>query len=159
MSSIVDNEETTKMTRSQHDEQCVEDAVRFTLDLTGYQQRIDVPRRDLETLHLPLLKEIEELHRRRGGRFVVFLSGPPGCGKTTLAKVWEALSKKGCIATRVQSLPMDGFHYPNAVLGSRTTVVDGEDVPLSRVKGAPESFDVDEIELYLRKLREGKNVK
>ena len=147
------------MTRSQPDEQRAEDAVRFTLDLAGYQSRIDVPRRELETLHLPLLKEVEELHRRRGGRFVVFLSGPPGCGKTTLAKVWEALSKKGCIATRVQSLPMDGFHYPNAVLSSRTTKVDGETVPLSRVKGAPESFDVDEIESSLKRLHEGKRVR
>ena len=147
------------MTRSQHDDRCAEDAIRFTLDLAGYQQRIDVPRRELETLHLPLLKEIEELHRKNGGRFVVFLSGPPGCGKTTVAKVWEALSKKGCVATRVQSLPMDGFHYLNAVLSSRTTVVDGEAVPLSRVKGAPESFDIDEIEASLKKLHEEKRVR
>ena len=90
---------------------------------------------------------------------MVFLSGPPGCGKTTLAKVWETISKKGCIATKVQSLPMDGFHFPNMVLGSRTTRVDGEIVLLSRVKGAPESFDINEIEANLRKLHEGKQVR
>jgi len=37
--------------------------------------------------------------------------------------------------------------------------VDGETVPLSRVKGAPESFDVDEIESSLKRLREGKRVR
>jgi len=143
------------MVRSRPNKQCAKDSVHFTLDLAGYKLRIAVTKHELDTLHLPLLKEVEELHRRHGGRFVVFLSGPPGCGKTTLAKLWERLSKKGFFATKIQSLPMDGFHFSNAVLISRMTNIDGEAVPLYRVKGAPESFDIDEIEANLKKLHEG----
>jgi pantothenate kinase len=41
--------------------------------------------------------------------------------------------------------PMDGFHLPNAVLDARG---------LRAVKGAPETFDVDQFVLHLRRVRE-----
>ena len=78
-------------------------------------------------------------------RFLLGIAGPPGAGKTALA---EALAE--LIAGRrgegfAVVAPMDGFHLPNRVLEARG---------LRAVKGAPETFDVEEFVLLLRRVRE-----
>lgn len=71
-------------------------------------------------------------------RFLVGLAGAPGAGKSTLA---AALAGR-LPAARV--VPMDGFHYDNAVLEARGL--------LAR-KGAPETFDVAGFLHLLKRLR------
>jgi len=146
------------MNGSLHFNRGLGEGVCFSLNLAGQEWKIIVPRCELEKLHIPLLKEIESRFRTHGGRFIVFLAGPPGCGKTTIALLWETLSKRGWIDTPLQALPMDGFHYSNVVLNSRTINIDGETFPLYRIKGAPESYDLDAIEEHLKALREGENI-
>lgn len=64
-------------------------------------------------------------------RLVVALAGPPGAGKSHAAAELEAaLTARG---RRAAILPMDGFHYDDAVLLARG---------LLPRKGAPETFDV-----------------
>ncbi len=64
---------------------------------------------------------------RGRGRCVFGLAGPPGSGKSTVAtRLADAL---GAVV-----VPMDGFHLDNAEL---------DRLGLSRVKGAPETFDAD----------------
>ncbi len=59
-------------------------------------------------------------------RFIVALAGPPGAGKSTLsAGLAESLG--------AHIVPMDGFHYDDAVLNARG---------LRSRKGAPETYDV-----------------
>jgi pantothenate kinase len=73
----------------------------------------------------------EEIRRRAEnvqGRFIAALAGPPGAGKSTLAEaVVEALGPDARV------VPMDGFHYDDAILNAR-----GQ----RNRKGAPETFDV-----------------
>ncbi|MBI1171646.1 nucleoside/nucleotide kinase family protein [bacterium] len=73
----------------------------------------------------------EEIRRRADGmqgRFIAALAGPPGAGKSTLAEaVVEALGPEARV------VPMDGFHYDDAILNAR-----GQ----RNRKGAPETFDV-----------------
>jgi pantothenate kinase len=77
----------------------------------------------------------------KAGRYIVFIAGPPGSGKTTLGVLWETLAHEYDLPVAVQTLPMDGFHFPNAELNVRTVLRDGKSISLRKIKGAPESFD------------------
>lgn len=78
------------------------------------------------------------------GRFVIALAGPPGAGKSTLA---EAL--RVALGTGARVVPMDGFHYDNAVLDARG---------LRPRKGAPEAFDAPGFVHLMHRLRQGGDV-
>jgi len=66
------------------------------------------------------------------GRHLVALAGPPASGKSTLAKALaEQLNQTH--PNRAAIIPMDGFHYDDAVLEAR-----GDRAR----KGAPHTFDV-----------------
>lgn len=80
---------------------------------------------------------------RRAGkadRIVVAIAGPPGAGKSTLAAELAALLPEGSAAV----VPMDGFHYDDAVL---------EKIGWRQRKGAPETFDLDGYESLLARLK------
>ncbi len=83
------------------------------------------------------------VERARGReRFLVALAGAPGAGKSTLAaRLVGRLTRDDENAAIV--VPMDGFHFDNAVLEERGL--------LSR-KGAPETFDVQGFIVLLERL-------
>ncbi len=74
-------------------------------------------------------------------RFVVAVAGPPGAGKSTLAKEIAQSIGEGA-----RVVPMDGFHYDNAVL---------DRLGLRARKGAPETFDALGFVHLLQRLRAG----
>ena len=74
-------------------------------------------------------------------RFIVGIAGPPGAGKSTLA---EAIAK--AIGAGARVVPMDGFHYDNAVL---------DRLGLRARKGAPETFDALGFVHLMQRLRAG----
>lgn len=82
------------------------------------------------------------LFRKAAGRkrLMVAVAGPPGAGKSTLAEALLPLLPEGSAAI----VPMDGFHYDNAVIEARGL--------LAR-KGAPETFDFDGLRHMLERLR------
>jgi pantothenate kinase len=73
------------------------------------------------------------------GRYLVALAGPPGAGKSTLATDLVTALGKGA-----KAVPMDGFHYDDAVLIARGA---------RDRKGAPDTFDVQGFLHLLRRLR------
>ncbi len=88
---------------------------------------------------------LAEWVRLRAGeheRFVVGITGPPGCGKSTIAARLSA-------ELDAPIAPMDGYHLPNAVLDERE---------LRSVKGAPDTFDVEAFTLMLGALRQPHDV-
>ena len=68
-----------------------------------------------------------------GRRFIVALAGPPGAGKSTLAA--ELVTRIGKTAKVV---PMDGFHFDDAILIAETFDVAGFAHLLSRLKSEDE---------------------
>lgn len=79
------------------------------------------------------------------GRFIVAIAGAPAAGKSTLAEALcaeiNALSASGlCVV-----VPMDGFHYDNAILDAR-----GD----RACKGAPHTFDVAGFKVLLSRLKQ-----
>jgi pantothenate kinase len=73
------------------------------------------------------------------GRFIAALAGPPAAGKSTLAAELAALIGKGA-----KVVPMDGFHYDDAVLLARGA---------RGRKGAPDTFDASGFFHLLRRLK------
>lgn len=87
---------------------------------------------------------------RRHRRTFVFLAAPPGTGKSTLAAlVRERVQHLDC-----DTVGIDGFHYPQAYLDSHHLDLPTGRTPLSSVKGAPETFDVDALRRRLEAARD-----
>lgn len=80
--------------------------------------------------------------KSKQGRLLVAVAGPPGAGKSTFTEALLPLLPEGSAAV----VPMDGFHFDNAVLDRRG---------LRARKGAPETFDFDGFESLLQRLRAG----
>ena len=76
------------------------------------------------------------------GRLVIAIVGAPGCGKSTATDALEVLLAQNK-EIKVQVVPMDGFHYDNAML---------EQLGMTQKKGAPETFDVGGLDAALKRL-------
>ena len=122
--------------------------------INGLPQKIRYNADTVEGLFLPLLRRLTEMQRAEARRILVFLAAPPATGKSTLAQFLEQLSRTEEGLTPVQALGMDGFHYPNRYLAAHTILRDGEEIPLTSIKGAPETFDVPALAAKLGAARE-----
>ncbi|KAF5525588.1 putative uridine kinase [Colletotrichum aenigma] len=89
----------------------------------------------------------EQRRSRPSCRVLIALAGVPGSGKSTIAAtLLEDLKRHG--VDDVAILPMDGFHYPRAVLSS----FDDPDLALKR-RGAPFTFDARGFLKLIRRLK------
>lgn len=84
-------------------------------------------------------RTIAELARR----IILGITGPPGAGKSTIAIAIGAV-----LGLEASVIPMDGFHFSNAVLAS---------LDRGSRKGAPDTFDVDGYAALLGRVRCGEN--
>lgn len=128
--------------------------MRRELDINGVKVNAEFTQKDVDAVFLPLLREWTERQRERAARLIVFLAAPPGAGKSTLAAELERLSQERAGLARVQALGMDGFHYRADYIATHTVERGGERIPMERVKGAPESFDVSKLLRVQEALRE-----
>lgn len=94
---------------------------------------------DIETLSRQLIQAAEGK-----SRYLVALAGPPGAGKSyRSALLCDAINQQ--LPGQAAIVPMDGYHFDNAVLGSDQV----------SVKGAPHTFDVDGLRHDLTRIRCG----
>lgn len=132
---------------------------RFVLDLAGQEWTIEVQEDAIASVHAPLINRMSACAEARGGRCIVFVAGPPGSGKTTLCALWERLAEEIPGTCPVQTLPVDGFHFPNVILDSTRIAKDGRDVTLRSIKGCPETYDRAALSARLAALRAGASVR
>lgn len=130
----------------------------LTLVLAGQEWQVELTEEALAGVHRPILSLLKQKARAKGGRFIVFIAGPPAAGKTTLAAIWELLAREDPEMPPVQALPMDGFHFPNAYLARTRIRTERGEVDLRRVKGSPETYDVSAFADRLRAVRQGGKV-
>ncbi len=117
----------------------------ITLPVNGFDVTAHYSDEEVETVHKPLLTYLAQLHQHTSRfRTIIFLSAPPGTGKSTLGAFWMWLAARMPELPPIQMLPMDGFHHYNGWL---------EQHHLRAKKGAPETFDVDKLALNLQRIR------
>ena len=122
---------------------------KFIFQVNGLAIEAEFDSRDRERVFLPLLRHLTELQREKNRRIVAFLAAPPAAGKSTLCLYLEQLSRTEPDLTPVQSVGIDGFHYPQAYLDSHTIERNGATIPLAKIKGAPETYDVEKLRTLL----------
>ncbi|MFP5252799.1 MAG: nucleoside/nucleotide kinase family protein [Actinomycetes bacterium] len=110
--------------------------------VNGFETEALLNQELLEGTLLPALGAVTA-PRPPARRTFVFLAGPPGVGKSTLAAVLVAQARRwGRGPLDLDAVGIDGFHYPNSYLSTHHLATGAGSVPLSTVKGAPETFDV-----------------
>ncbi len=100
---------------------------------------------EVNGIFVPLLKKLADLQVKKGKRILVMLAAPPGAGKSTLAGFLEHISPEVIPDHKVQAAGMDGFHRKQEYLLTHTAVVDGNDVRMVDIKGAPVTFDLEAL--------------
>jgi len=134
-------------------------------ELQGINERVSLE--EVETIYLPVSRLLnlhvaatQMLHKATDTflgslpsptPYVIGIAGSVAVGKSTAARILQALLAEWPAHPRVDLVTTDGFLYPNAVLESRGL--------LSR-KGFPESYDVRRLLEFVIDVKSGKpNVK
>lgn len=125
-----------------------------TMNVNGLEQEVKFSNATIENVFKPFLRKLTELQGLMDRKVVAYLAAPPAAGKTTLAQFLEKLSRENLMFTNVRALGMDGFHYPSDYLKSNKIFHDGKEIFMNEIKGAPETFDVDSLQLKLREVRQ-----
>ncbi len=117
----------------------------FRCSINGLAVEAVYSERSTEEIFRPLLRSLTALQKEKSRRILVMLAAPPGAGKSTLSLFLQKLSEDDPSLTPLTAIGMDGFHCYRAYLSAHTIVRDGEEIPLSRIKGAPETFDLTKL--------------
>lgn len=125
----------------------------YNANVNGLKVQAYFPDEDVQNIYIPLLRRLTALYEKKKSRVIVFLAAPPGAGKSTLAAFLAELSGKTEGIKPVQTVGMDGFHYPQAYLDTHTCLRGGKEILLADVKGAPESFDLNKLAEAVKLLR------
>ena len=111
---------------------------------------------EIDGIFIPLLKHLVEICEQKKKRVIMMLAAPPGAGKSTLASFLEHLSRELIADYKVQFIGMDGFHRQQEYLLSHTVNIDGQDVRMVDIKGAPITFDLEALKNKLKSVVSGK---
>ena len=130
-------------------------------NLSGLTERVSTE--EVVDIYLPLSRLVnlyveasQSLHgktenflRKGDGKvpFIIGLAGSVAAGKSTTARVLQALLARWPSHPRVELVPTDGFLFPNAVLESRG---------LMARKGFPESYDLERLLNFLGDVKSGR---
>ena len=112
---------------------------------------------DVQNIYIPLLRHLAGLQEQKQRRILVMLAAPPGAGKSTLAAFLAELSREKGMK-EITVIGMDGFHRYQNYLMSHTTMRDGKKIPLVKIKGAPETFDLPKLMKSIQRVANGETV-
>jgi type I pantothenate kinase len=128
--------------------------------LRGINDRIDLE--EVVAIYLPLTRLLnlyvsatQNLHRVAATflgtispkmPYVIGIAGSVAVGKSTSARILQALLTRWPEHPKVELITTDGFLYPNAVLESRG---------IMNRKGFPESYDTKRLVQFLREIKAG----
>ncbi len=128
--------------------------------LRGINEKVSL--QEVEEIYLPLSRLLnlyvkakqrrsrvleQFLGQSRGkGTYIISIAGSVAGGKSTTARIMQALLERWPEHPRVELVTTDGFLYPNKVLEERG---------LMRRKGFPESYDIRHLVEFVANIRAG----
>ena len=121
------------------------DYVSYSVLINGIEVNAVYSRDSIDGIFRPLLRRLTRIQKEKNRRVLALLAAPPGAGKSTLLSFLENLAEEDEHSGEVQIIGMDGFHRRQTYLVSRTVIRDGEEIPMSRIKGAPETFELEKL--------------
>ena len=104
---------------------------------------------------LPILKKLADRQESEGKRILVMLAAPPGAGKSTLLSFLDRLAREQEGLSPIQTIGMDGFHRRQEYLLSHSVLRDGKEVRMVDIKGAPVTFDLEQLTERVKKVAAG----
>ena len=122
--------------------------------INGIEVTASYSEKSVHEILIPLLKHLSALHSIKKSRILVMLAAPPGAGKSTLVSFLEQLAKDNIPEKKVQAVGMDGFHTRQDYLISHEVCVNGKNIPMVKVKGAPVTFDLAALHAKILELKE-----
>ena len=131
----------------------------YTVNINGIEVNASYSDRAVSSIFMPLLRHLTALQQEKKDRIVVFLSAPPGAGKSTLASYLEKLSRDHDDICDIRAVGMDGFHRRQEYLLSHTVDLDGKEIPMVDIKGAPITFDLEKLTEAIRRVSAGEDCK
>lgn len=129
--------------------------MKFELNNSGITETSEFDDAVVEGIFRPLLQKMSKMQKEKGKRLLVFLAAPPGAGKSTLAAFLEHLSVSDPELTDITTIGMDGFHRYQDYLTTHTTVRDGKEILMVKIKGAPVTFDLEKFLAAVKQVAEG----
>ncbi|MBQ9952053.1 MAG: nucleoside/nucleotide kinase family protein [Clostridia bacterium] len=124
-----------------------------SLNINGFTVDACFDDEAVQSIFLPLLRDLSRRQQRLNRRMTVLLAAPPGAGKSTLAAFLEQLSRTEPGLVPVQALGMDGFHFHQDFINAHTVYRGGREIPMRLVKGAPDTFDVPKLRRTLEDMK------
>ncbi|SEA22941.1 hypothetical protein SAMN02910384_01113 [Pseudobutyrivibrio sp. ACV-2] len=129
----------------------------YKVNINGLDVDAHYTESNINDIFIPLLRRLTELQKEKDRRILVMLAAPPGTGKSTLCSFLEKLSREVDGVAEIQSIGMDGFHRMQDYLINHTTVRDGVEIPMVKIKGAPETFDLHLLTGRIKRIVAGEN--
>lgn len=127
----------------------------YSANINGIEVNAYYSDESVQEVFAPLLEHLAALHAKKQSRILVMLAAPPGAGKSTLVSFLEKLAKDVCPEKKIQAIGMDGFHRRQEYLVSHTVSVNGREIPMVNIKGAPVTFDLERLRKKTVELTEG----
>lgn len=125
----------------------------YQYKVNGLETTVIYDDRTVEEIFLPMLRKWTTLQQKLKRRVIVFLSAPPGVGKTTTAQFLEYLSGREIDIEEIQAVGLDGFHYHQDYILTHEVCIDGKKKAMKEVKGCPETFDIEKLKNKIAQLK------
>lgn len=128
--------------------------ITYTEEVNGLTQEIKFSEDSVEKIFKPFLRKLSELREMLDRKIVAYVAAPPGTGKSTVVQFLEKMSREDKNFSPVRALGMDGFHHTAEYLKNNKIELDGKEILLNDIKGAPQTFDVDTLQNKIREVRQ-----
>ena len=129
--------------------------IRHDVTINGIDVAASYSEGAVDGIFLPLLKKLTELQKSKGKRILIMLAAPPGAGKSTLLSFLDRLAREQSGLSLIQTIGMDGFHRRQEYLLSHSVLRDGKEVRMVEIKGAPVTFDLEQLKERVKRVAAG----